>query len=64
MALGMESPVGIMLGLGKTYLLSDKVDTVQEVLSRIDKVNANELIEVANKYLHPKSMSELIYLSK
>ncbi|MFT6746787.1 MAG: putative Zn-dependent peptidase [Glaciecola sp.] len=64
MALGMESPVGIMLGLGKSYLLSDKVDTVQDILKKIDEVTAKEIIEVANKYVHPSSMSELSYLSK
>ncbi|MFT6716057.1 MAG: putative Zn-dependent peptidase [Saprospiraceae bacterium] len=63
-AIGMESKVGLMLGLGKAYLLSDKVDTVQDILTKIDSVTSNDLIEVANKYIHPNSMSELCYLSK
>jgi predicted Zn-dependent peptidase len=64
MAIGMESKVGLMLGLGKSYLLSEKVDTVQDILMKIDAVNANDIIEVANKYIHPSKMSELSYLSK
>ena len=64
MAIGMESKVGLMLGLGKSYLLSDKVDTVQDILRKIDEVTANDILEVANKYIHPSKMSELSYLSK
>lgn len=64
MAIGMESNVGLMLGLGKSYLLSDKVDTVKDIFKRIDEVTAKEIMELSNKYLHPKSMSELSYLAK
>ena len=64
MAIGMESKVGLMLGLGKSYLLSDRVDTVQEIMQKIDAVTYRDLLEVANKYLHPNLMSELTYLSK
>jgi predicted Zn-dependent peptidase len=64
MAIGMESNVGLMLGLGKSYLLSDKVDTVQDMLRKIDEVSASDILELANKYIHPSSMSELSYLSK
>jgi len=64
MAIGMESNVGLMLGLGKSYLLSDKVDTVQDMLRKIDEVSASDILELSNKYIHPSSMSELSYLSK
>lgn len=64
MALGMESKVGLMLGLGKSFLWSEKVDTVQEMLDKIDRVTASQMLEVANKYLLVDQMSELSYLSK
>lgn len=64
MALGMESKVGLMLGLGKAHLLSDKVDSVEESFARIDKVSAQDLKDVANRYLKKENLSELSYLSQ
>ncbi len=63
-ALGMESRLGLMLGLGRSFMMNDTVETVEESLSKIDAISSDELLEVANKYMDPKTMSELTYLSK
>lgn len=63
-ALGMESRSGLMLGLGKAYLMSEKVDTVQESFDNIDSITASKIMELANKYLNYQELSELSYLSK
>lgn len=63
-ALGLESKVGLMLGLGKSYLISDKVDTIAESLAKIDALTSKELLEVANETFSWDNMSDLTYLSK
>ena len=63
-ALGMESNSGLMLGLGKSFLMSDRVESVEESLEKIDSLTSDQLLEIANKYLHPSKMSELTYTSK
>ena len=61
MALGLDSNSGLMLGLGKSLLLFDQIDTVQEIFDGIDKLTAEELLETANRYFDPKNCSELIF---
>ena len=63
-ALGLESRVGLMLSLGKSFLVSEKVDTVSDSLSKIEALNAEDLLVVANETFDWDKMSELTYLSK
>ena len=61
MALGLDSNSGLMLGLGKSLLLFDQIDTVEEIFSGIDKLTSSDLLEVANAYFDPQKCSELIF---
>jgi predicted Zn-dependent peptidase len=61
LALGMDSNSGLMLGLGKSLLLFDQIDTVQEIHDGIERLTATELLEIANTYFHPDQCSELIF---
>jgi len=61
LALGMDSNSGLMLGLGKSLLLFDQIDTVQEIYEGIDNLTAEELLEIANIYFDPTAASALIY---
>lgn len=60
-ALAQESGSGSMLTLGKSYLMYDKVDTLEEVYRRIEALTAAELLEVANEVFDPAQMSQLVY---
>ena len=60
-ALGLDSNSGLMLGLGKSLLLFDQIDTVQEIYEAIDRLTASELLEVANEYFLEDQVSELIF---
>lgn len=60
-ALGQESGSNVMLGLGKTLLLYNKVDTLKEVFNSIDAITSEVLIETANELFHPLHQSKLIY---
>ena len=51
----------LMLAIGKSYLVFNKVDTIQTILKKIEKVTPSDLMEVANQVLDEKRMSLLIY---
>ena len=61
LALSLDSNSGIMLGLGKSLLLFNQIDSIQEIYAGIDKINLKELQEIANAYFDEKLISELIY---
>jgi predicted Zn-dependent peptidase len=60
-ALGLDSNSGLMLGLGKSLLLFNQIDTIQEIFDGIDKLTAEDLLEIANIYFAPENCSELIF---
>jgi predicted Zn-dependent peptidase len=61
LAIGWENMESLMLALGKSYMLFNRVDTMEEVQEKIEQVTSDELAEVANIVLEPSSLSELIY---
>ena len=60
-ALSLDSNVGLMQGLGKSMLLFNQIDTIEEMYTAIDKLTAEELQEVARKYFKEEEISELIF---
>ncbi len=60
-ALNMDSNSGMMLGLGKSLLIFNKIDDIKEIHRQIDEIKADELLVIANKYLHPDKCSSLIF---
>jgi predicted Zn-dependent peptidase len=61
LALGLDSNSGLMLGLGKSLLLFNQIDTIQEIYAGIDKLTESELLEIANNYFSVDNCSELIF---
>lgn len=61
MALGMDSNMGLMLGLGKSLLAFNQIDTIKEIHEGIDRLTTKELKDIANKYFHPETLSTLIF---
>lgn len=61
LALGMDSNSGLMLGLGKSLLLFNQIDTIKEIYEGIDKLDASQLMEIANLYFNEENCSELIF---
>jgi predicted Zn-dependent peptidase len=60
-ALAQESGSNVMLGLGKSLLLYNKVDTLKDVFSYIDAITSERIIETANELFDPNLNSKLIY---
>ncbi|MEG2614872.1 MAG: insulinase family protein, partial [Alistipes sp.] len=59
LAISMESNEGYMLGTGKSYLLHEEVDTMEQVYAKINSLTANDLMQVANEVF--AQTSRLVY---
>jgi len=60
-AISTESHEDLMLTIGKSYLLFNKVDPLQIVFNKIEAITIEDLLEVANLTLDENQMSTLIY---
>lgn len=61
LALGMDSNSGLMLGLGKSLLLMNTIDTIAAIHEGIDSLTSEHLLEAANRYLKPQFSSILTF---
>lgn len=59
LAISMEGNEGYMLGLGKSLLVHDEVDTFEDICRKIDAIDASQIIAAANEALSDNSI--LIY---
>ena len=58
---GYENHESLMLSLGKSLLVFDKIETIEQICKKIDNVTASELLETANEVFEPGKLSTLIY---
>lgn len=63
-ALGEENRMGLIISMSKSLLDFNRVDSLEEVFARIEKVNAAQLLEIANEMFEPKDLSSLIFNPK
>ena len=61
LARGYENHESLMLSLGKSLLIFNKIDSIEELCKKIDAVTSSELLETANDIFEPSKMSTLIY---
>jgi predicted Zn-dependent peptidase len=61
LARGYENHENLMLSLGKSLLVFNKIDTLEEICLKIDNLTSSELLEIANEIFEPSGMSTLIY---
>ena len=62
-ALSQDSGVSLMTGLGKSYLLYDRVEPMAEVFQALEAITADDVLRVANTWFDPAGWSHLVYLS-
>ncbi|MBW6498059.1 MAG: insulinase family protein [Bacteroidales bacterium] len=60
-AISFESNLAEMLSMGKSILLYDKVDSIEEINQKIEAVSAAELLEAANEVFDPGHLSMLTF---
>ena len=61
LARGYENHESLMLSLGKSLLVFNKIDTIEDICKKIDSITASELLETANDIFEPGKLSTLIY---
>ncbi len=60
-AIASENNENQMLNIGKSYLLYNKVDSLEEIFKKITAITAKQLLEVANEILNKNNLSSLLY---
>jgi predicted Zn-dependent peptidase len=60
-AISNESNEHLMLAIGKSLLVFDYVDTLEEIKEKIEAVTTVQLLEIANEILENKHLSVLKY---
>ena len=61
LAISAEHNENMMITLGKSYLIYNKVDSLIEINTQIEAITANHLIDVANEVLDYNKFSTIIY---
>ena len=51
-----------MIGLGKSVLVFDKMDTSKELFAKIDAISTSDVIDVANEVYDEKQLSTLVFV--
>ena len=61
MAIGAEIQINLLLSVGKSYLLYDHIESLDETYRKIDSISAKDIIEIANDIFDEKGISSLIF---
>lgn len=60
-AIGQESNVNELLGMARSVLSYDKVDSIEDIYKEIEQTNAKELQDIANEIFRKDRLSMLVY---
>ena len=61
LAIASENNEAFMLNIGKSIMVFDKVDIIEQVYKQIEDITASQLLSIANEILDTKNLSTLIY---
>jgi len=61
LARGYENRESLMLGLGKSLLVFNRIESQEEISKKIDDITSSQLLETANEIFAPDKLSTLIY---
>jgi predicted Zn-dependent peptidase len=61
LARGYENHESLMLSLGKSLLMFNKIETIEQICKKIDSITAEQLLEISNDVFDPSKLSTLIY---
>jgi predicted Zn-dependent peptidase len=64
LAISNESTLNEMLGIAKVFLNKARVKSMNEIISDIEAISSEILLEVANDIFNPDNLSTLIYASE
>jgi predicted Zn-dependent peptidase len=61
LARSYENHENLMLNLGKSLLVFNRIDSLEEICKKIDSLTTSELLEISNEVFEPSKLSTLIY---
>jgi len=61
LARGYENHENLMLSLGKSLLVFDRIESMEDTCKKIDEITSSELLDAANEIFDPGKLSTLIY---
>jgi predicted Zn-dependent peptidase len=61
LARGYENHENLMLSFGKSLLVFDRIESMEETCNKIDRITSSELLATANEIFDPGKLSMLIY---
>ena len=61
LARGYEHHESLMLSMGKSLLVTGKIDTLEEICNKIEMITSSQLLDIANEIFEPARLSTLIY---
>ena len=61
LARGYENYETLMLSLGKSLLVYDRIESPEEIYRKIDGIESTRILESANDVFDPAKLSTLIY---
>ena len=64
LAIAQESNLGQMLSIGKSFLLQNRFDPIETIISRINNTTAEEILEISNDIFQPEKISMLTFTVK
>jgi predicted Zn-dependent peptidase len=62
LAMSAESNSGLMLTMGKYFLMQQQMPTWKQTFDAIDAITAEQLLEIAQEQFAPDSLSTLVYV--
>ena len=62
-AMAQENNAALGLAYGKSLLTFDKIDTFQTISEKIDAIDSQQILEVANEIFEESAMNSLVYKS-
>jgi predicted Zn-dependent peptidase len=61
-AISAENNETLMLSMAKSYLVYNKFDDLNEIGKKIDRITAEEILEISNEVLDKEKLSSLTYI--
>lgn len=60
-AISSENNENLMLSVGKSFLLYNRVDSLKEIYEKVELITSEELLEIANEILNKDRLTTLMY---
>ncbi|MCF6242184.1 MAG: insulinase family protein [Bacteroidales bacterium] len=63
-AIGMDNKESVAYNMGRSFLLFNKVDSLNEIIRKIEAITSEQILEIANELLDEDKISLLVYKSE